>query len=312
MYRKLSYISCLSLLLILLLNSCGSKGDDISGEMQGVWSSKWDDEIDDLGDMRVDETIAFIDDEDSDSEGMFRQVFVGKVDTDDESVPFVVVASGSWEVVDKDGIKLRYDISNFGTAVFDKGMPYTGQEAALAFMTGDWNEPIKNAIKDIAPSKLNSNLATEVKKGVNSFFKDMFEEINGKDVTMAGVVIRNKSMECTVLPVFMKFFGRDQKFQLADVDVKSLTSVAAPQSNLPNYDWLSTRNATYSDVANLSKAELRIMRNYIFARHGYIFRSPDLAEYFRQYPWYSPQYGDVSYRLNNIENANIRFIQMYE
>ena len=38
----------------------------------------------------------------------------------------------------------------------------------------------------------------------------------------------------------------------------------------------------------LSDAELTYAINEIYARHGYIFRSAELAEYYGQYPWYTP------------------------
>ena len=88
----------------------------------------------------------------------------------------------------------------------------------------------------------------------------------------------------------------------------------APQyeSSLPDYDWLSYRLATYADISDLNSEELRIMRNYIFARHGYIFKSPDLTEYFSQYPWYDPRYTNVTADLNETELKNIDFIKRYE
>lgn len=83
-------------------------------------------------------------------------------------------------------------------------------------------------------------------------------------------------------------------------------------SDYPNYDWLSEREATYEDLDGKSDKELRIMRNYIFARHGYMFRSQDLQEYFSNYPWYSPRYSDVTRDLNSIEMSNIEYIKRFE
>lgn len=83
-------------------------------------------------------------------------------------------------------------------------------------------------------------------------------------------------------------------------------------SYLPDYDWLSNYRVSYSDIAGKSSSELRIMRNYIYARHGYRFKSRDLHQYFAQYPWYSPLYNDVYGRLNSTEKANVQFIKSYE
>lgn len=79
-----------------------------------------------------------------------------------------------------------------------------------------------------------------------------------------------------------------------------------------SYDWLSTREAIPADLKNKSSEELRIMRNWIFARHGYIFQSPDLREYFSKYSWYEPTSRNVTAQLNKIEKSNIELIQGYE
>lgn len=66
------------------------------------------------------------------------------------------------------------------------------------------------------------------------------------------------------------------------------------------------------ELIGYSKEELRIMRNWIFARHGYAFKSRDLQIYFSQFDWYQPQYTDVSYMLTDIEKKNIELIKRYE
>lgn len=78
------------------------------------------------------------------------------------------------------------------------------------------------------------------------------------------------------------------------------------------YEYLREREMTYADVEGKSAEELRLMRNYIFARRGYIFESEDLKEYFEQFSWYVPLYYDVSPRLSDIEKYNVNFIKEYE
>ena len=46
------------------------------------------------------------------------------------------------------------------------------------------------------------------------------------------------------------------------------------------YPVTRIRKLVYGDVANLSASDLRIMRNEIYARHGYIFSSDDLKQVF--------------------------------
>ena len=79
------------------------------------------------------------------------------------------------------------------------------------------------------------------------------------------------------------------------------------------YHITSSRLLTEEDIKGFSKSDLSIMRNEIFARHGYIFRDPMLQEYFSQMPWYTPQQADISQiTLSSVEENNVLFIKRYE
>ena len=97
---------------------------------------------------------------------------------------------------------------------------------------------------------------------------------------------------------------KQSSFNKGDVEhLDKLTSVSSV---------LSTRLLTESDLRGFSKQELRILRNEIFARHGYIFKSQDLRDYFSKKDWYKPRYNDVTRLLNTIELKNIAFIKKHE
>jgi membrane-associated protein TcaA len=73
-----------------------------------------------------------------------------------------------------------------------------------------------------------------------------------------------------------------------------------------NYSYL-----THADIAGFSKSELRLARNEIYARYGYIFKSQDLQNYFNSQDWYSP---NPSYNgeLSSLEKSNVDFIKSFE
>lgn len=83
-----------------------------------------------------------------------------------------------------------------------------------------------------------------------------------------------------------------------------------------DYPETATRRLTYADIAGKSKRELRIMRNEIFARHGYRFSQSDLRNHFRKKSWYQPSTTDSADLYNNhltqIEQYNVKFIWQYE
>ena len=64
----------------------------------------------------------------------------------------------------------------------------------------------------------------------------------------------------------------------------------------------------------MKKSTLRIMRNAILARHGYMFSSPDLVEYFGNTTWFTPRPSndDVDEELTLVERLNIELIKAEE
>ncbi|WP_050426150.1 YARHG domain-containing protein [Bradyrhizobium tropiciagri] len=71
-----------------------------------------------------------------------------------------------------------------------------------------------------------------------------------------------------------------------------------------------SRLLTESDLKALSKDDLRIARNEIFARRGRYFNAPDLTARFSRFAWYVPRSWDPP--LNAIESANVALIDRFE
>lgn len=78
------------------------------------------------------------------------------------------------------------------------------------------------------------------------------------------------------------------------------------------YSIASDRLLTETDIEGCSKKDIRLMRNAIFARHGYIFKNKELADYFSTMDWYEPRYSDVTSKLTEIELKNIEFLKKHE
>ena len=74
---------------------------------------------------------------------------------------------------------------------------------------------------------------------------------------------------------------------LSLIHICTTANAAAGEYIFPNSD---KEYLTDADVSGLSKADLRLARNEILARHGRIFNSADLKTYFEGKSWYS---GDV-------------------
>lgn len=79
-----------------------------------------------------------------------------------------------------------------------------------------------------------------------------------------------------------------------------------------NYPFTSTEILTL-DVQNYyTKQEFKIMRNEIFARHGYVFKSPEMKSYFEKQNWYQPKRDDVMNLITPLEHLNIEIINYFE
>lgn len=72
------------------------------------------------------------------------------------------------------------------------------------------------------------------------------------------------------------------------------------------------RVITEAELHGKSNAELRVMRNEVYARHGRVFQAGDLHTYFSQRPWYrqNPSYSDTL--LTEVDSQNIKVIQEFE
>ena len=89
---------------------------------------------------------------------------------------------------------------------------------------------------------------------------------------------------------------------------------AAAAAAEEDFIWLSDSSITLEDIIDhgYDNSDVRILRNAIFARHGYRFKSQDLQEYFSQFSWYIPRFDDVTSHLSEVERENIKFLKSLE
>lgn len=142
---------------------------------------------------------------------------------------------------------------------------------------------------------------------VNRFIAGFVLTLTLMTEVFAFISIDEKSFSCKINRNVEKRVGDNTRRHI-DTD----GSTALSNGIEGKYSIASTRILIEQDVNKLSKIELRLMRNEIFARYGYIFKSKDLQEYFLSQPWYHPQKEDVSSMLSDIEKENIAFIQKHE
>jgi hypothetical protein len=78
------------------------------------------------------------------------------------------------------------------------------------------------------------------------------------------------------------------------------------------YPFTSVKKITDDDLKNLSDSDLKIMKNEILARYGFIFKDAEMKSYFNGQKWYAPKKNNVDNLLSEIEKNNLEVIKTYE
>ncbi|MCP3032516.1 YARHG domain-containing protein [Halobacillus sp. A1] len=114
-------------------------------------------------------------------------------------------------------------------------------------------------------------------------------------------VLTGTSEEDYTLIIHERVFGSDPQFE--PTEVVNADTYFLPESH--------QYRLSKQELTHLTKNELRLARNEIFARHGYIFESKDLQQYFSQKTWYVT---DVNYdgTLSPIEKYNVDLMKELE
>lgn len=104
--------------------------------------------------------------------------------------------------------------------------------------------------------------------------------------------------------------ANDKKIPSVDLVLQARKFKYDPKAG--QYPKASSKLLKESDVENMRPAELRIMRNEIYARHGYSFILEDMQKHFATADWYMPVVLDVKDKLTATEVKNEALIKRYE
>lgn len=90
--------------------------------------------------------------------------------------------------------------------------------------------------------------------------------------------------------------------------------ITLTESNPVNgrFDFVGYTLLHGSELNYYGKQALRLMRNSILARHGYVFQSKDLQKYFGNESWYEPADNNDNINLSFVERLNIELIKNRE
>lgn len=100
-----------------------------------------------------------------------------------------------------------------------------------------------------------------------------------------------------------------------DPDTKK-TEKYTTQKNRMASDAVFTLNAskqklTENQLKNLRKLDLQIIKNSVFARHGYSFKKETFRNFFEQTDWYLPVSENVDNDLTSMEKENVALLNRF-
>lgn len=108
-------------------------------------------------------------------------------------------------------------------------------------------------------------------------------------------------------------FGCDSPSGYVESEMSGASSSAAVDKFERMWQIGSSRAYTYDDLAGWSKADLRILRNYYFAKNNYKFNSKELNDYFSShYSWFRPLYSAQDSWFTPLQTQNVQFIKQQE
>ncbi|MFQ3544424.1 YARHG domain-containing protein [Halobacillus rhizosphaerae] len=163
-----------------------------------------------------------------------------------------------------------------------------------------WAKQVYGAVEELADHQ---GLAFSIQAG-NDCAKDYPKELPDS-------VVMEYSGSCGYSVPLLSGSDKESLALVVDTFVFAHQDFTADRSDEYLLADSATRVLTAGDMKGFSKENLRLARNEIFARHGYVFKSEELQAYFLQQPWYKPALAYTG-ELTDIEKQNVAMIKALE
>jgi hypothetical protein len=123
----------------------------------------------------------------------------------------------------------------------------------------------------------------------------------------------NQNLNGAIYVNWNKKKKRTKTYDYGDGDIEKVTRTEFEMSTDKIYEINASNTLlTKEDVQNLKRSDITIIRNTIYARHGYSFRNKPLRVFFERQNWYIPIHTDIRTKLTDKEKANIKLLLRYE
>ncbi len=212
---------------------------------------------------------------------------------------------GTQDMIEEKNISLRTweeeNINNYsGTYSFGESEAESSLHVSIAggiicaqLEKGDWE--IKNL--EMVGWHLSYENFTNVKIKGNQFYSD---QSNGEFVTFEFSNKKYKGLKLDNPPVQI---GNDGDYEIgAYSKANQIGKYFNTKTEIISFDYLNVMNVE----------ELKIMRNEIYARYHYMFKTEKMSGYFNKQEWYTGYHQNVDSFLTQIEKQNIIRIRNVE
>lgn len=147
--------------------------------------------------------------------------------------------------------------------------------------------------------------------------KQEVEQVSGKDVSYETTVSDFSLSDSTT---FSTDNSSDENSDTDDYDSDYDSDEGSDDGDSDDDEYIfadsDSRKLKKSELEGMSKDELRLARNELYARHGYIFQDNGLQEYFESKSWYEPSIKSSDFNdakiFNKYEIANRNLIKKVE
>jgi hypothetical protein len=187
---------------------------------------------------------------------------------------------------------------------------------------GVFNETTKSFILD-EPGNDKTDGRFEVKLN-NDSLTGSWNAFNAKAVKTPSKVVRLAKKEFVYNPNFMLSSDSDlidwenpKNFveKYTDEETGKTESYTASKNRIASNAVFkinaSKQKLTEKDLKNLRKLDLEIIKNSIFARHGYSFKKATYRNLFEQTDWYIPVSNNVDNDLSPMEKENVALLNRF-
>lgn len=149
--------------------------------------------------------------------------------------------------------------------------------------------------------------------------------MNKKTLAMKIIIVVGISVVGVLLGVYLKNSNRivqettntdQQKDVVTDIaDKETLEEKNSEEKNGYILPESNQRFIKYNEILDFDTETLKLAKNEIYARHGYIFQTESIAEYFEGCGWYSPSVEASKFDdsvFSQYEIKNIQLLEDYE